>query len=255
MEIDLEKAKKEFLKYAENYDLQDKNILRRLKHSLRVMEISKQIAKGLGLNKEKIELATLIGMLHDIGKFEQHKLYNTHYDEKSFDHGDFGEKILEKDMRKYIETNEYDEIIKKAVKNHNKFKIEYGSNEKEKLFSKIIRDADKLDIFYEAVDMFWKGQEQQIDETIISDKVMKQFKNYETIKREDIEKTSNTINRVISIIAFIYDMNFKPSFEILKKEDYINRILNRFDLKDENTKKSLEEIRKISNKYIEQKIQ
>lgn len=255
MEIDLEKAKKEFLKYAENYDLQDKNILRRLKHSLRVMEISKQIAKGLGLNKEKIELATLIGMLHDIGKFEQHKLYNTHYDEKSFDHGDFGEKILEKDMRKYIETNEYDEIIKKAVKNHNKFKIEDGLNEKEKLFSKIIRDADKLDIFYEAVDMFWKGQEQQIDETIISDKVMKQFKNYETIKREDIEKTSNTINRVISIIAFIYDMNFKPSFEILKKEDYINRILNRFDLKDENTKKSLEEIRKISNKYIEQKIQ
>ena len=255
MGIDLEKAKEEFLKYTESYDLQDENILRRLKHSLRVMEISKQIAKGLGLNKEEIELATLIGMLHDIGKFEQHKLYNTHYDEKSFDHGDYGEKILEKDMRKYIETDEYDEIIKKAVKNHNKFKIEDGLNEKEKLFSKIIRDADKLDIFYEAVEMFWKGKEKQVEETVILDKVIEQFKKHLTIKREDIEKGQNTINNVLSIIAFIYDMNFKPSFEILEKENYINRMLNRFNIKDENTKKSLEEIRKISNKYIEQKIQ
>lgn len=255
MKIDLEKAKEEFLKYTENYDLQDENILKKQRHSLRVMEISKQIAEGLELNKDEIELATLIGLLHDIARFEQRKLYETFHDTKSFDHGDYGEKILEKDMRKYIETDEYDEIIKKAVRNHNKFKIEEGLSEKENLFSKIVRDADKLDIFYEAVDMFWKGQEQQIDETIISDKVMKQFKNYETIKREDIEKTSNTINRVISIIAFIYDMNFKPSFEILEKENYINRMLNRFNIKDENTKKSLEEIRKISNKYIEQKIQ
>ena len=50
-------------------------------------------------------------------------------------------------------------------------------------------------------------------------------------------------------------MNFKPSFEILKKENYINRILDRFNVKDEKTKIELEEIRKISNKYIEQKIQ
>ena len=202
-----------------------------------------------------IELATLIGLLHDIARFEQRKQYETFHDTKSFDHGDYGEIILEKDMRKYIETDEYDEIIKKAVRNHNKFKIEDGLSEKENLFSKIVRDADKLDIFYEAVEMFWKGKEKQVEETVILDKVIEQFKKHLTIKREDIEKEQNTINNVLSIIAFIYDMNFKPSFEILKKENYINRMLNRFNMKYENTKKSLEEIRKISNKYIEQKIQ
>ncbi len=255
MEINLEKAKKEFLRFTENYDLQNKDILRKQKHSLRVMEISKQISNELKLNEEEIQISALIGLLHDIARFEQRKLYETFHDTKSFDHGDYGEKILEKDIRKYIETNQYDKIIKTAVRNHNKFKIEDGLSEKENLFSKIIRDADKLDIFYEAVEMFWKGKEKQIEETVILDKVIEQFKKRLTIKREDIEQGKNTINNVISIIAFIYDMNFKPSFEILKKENYINRILDRFNVKDEKTKIELEEIRKISNKYIEQKIQ
>ena len=255
MKIDLEKAKKEFLKFTENYDLQNKDILRKQKHSLRVMEISKQISNELKLNEEEIQISALIGLLHDIARFEQRKLYETFHDTKSFDHGDYGEKILEKDIRKYIETNQYDKIIKTAVRNHNKFKIEDGLSEKENLFSKIIRDADKLDIFYEAVEMFWKGKEKQIEETVILDKVIEQFKKQLTIKREDIEQGKNTINNVISIIAFIYDMNFKPSFEILKKENYINRILDRFNVKDEKTKIELEEIRKNSNKYIEQKIQ
>ena len=255
MKIDLEKAKKEFLRFTENYDLQNKDIHRKQKHSLRVMEISKQISNELKLNEEEIQISALIGLLHDIARFEQRKLYETFHDTKSFDHGDYGEKILEKDIRKYIETNQYDKIIKTAVRNHNKFKIEDGLSEKENLFSKIIRDADKLDIFYEAVEMFWKGKEKQIEETVILDKVIEQFKKQLTIKREDIEQGKNTINNVISIIAFIYDMNFKPSFEILKKENYINRILDRFNVKDEKTKIELEEIRKISNKYIEQKIQ
>ena len=255
MKIDLEKAKKEFLKFTENYDLRNKDILRKQKHSLRVMEISKQISNELKLNEEEIQISALIGLLQDIARFEQRKLYETFQDTKSFDHGDYGEKILEKDIRKYIETNQYDKIIKTAVRNHNKFKIEDGLSEKENLFSKIIRDADKLDIFYEAVEMFWKGKEKQIEETVILDKVIEQFKKRLTIKREDIEQGKNTINNVISIIAFIYDMNFKPSFEILKKENYINRILDRFNVKDEKTKIELEEIRKISNKYIEQKIQ
>lgn len=255
MEIDLEKAKEEFLKYTENYDLQDEKILGKQKHSLRVMEISKQIAIGLGLNKEEIELATLIGLLHDIARFEQQTQYKTFDDLESFDHGDYGEKILEKDIRKYIETDKYDQIIKKAVRNHNKFKIEDGLNEKEKLFAQIVRDADKLDIFYEAVEMFWKGQEELIENSTIRGEILEQFKSQTQIKREKSKKRETTVNNLLSIIAFIYDMNFKSSFEILKKEDYINKMINRFNMKDEKTKKQLEEVRINSNKYVEQKIQ
>ena len=49
-------------------------------------------------------------------------------------------------IREFVLNNEYDSIIYKAIKNHNKYKIEEGLSEKEKLYSKIIRDADKIDI-------------------------------------------------------------------------------------------------------------
>lgn len=164
MHINLEQAKEEFIKYTEKYDLKNENIERKQLHSLRVMEISRQIAEGLELSQEEIELATLIGLLHDIARFEQYTKYNTFRDLESIDHGDLGAEILKNEIRKYIENKEFDKIIIKAVKNHNKFKIEDGLTTKEELFSKIIRDADKIDIFYESVEIFRKGKEQEVEE-------------------------------------------------------------------------------------------
>ena len=68
MKIDMEKAKEEFIKYTGKFNLQDENIDRKQQHSLRVMKISNQLAKELELNEEQIQLATLIGLLHDIGR-------------------------------------------------------------------------------------------------------------------------------------------------------------------------------------------
>ena len=250
MNIDLEKAKQEFIKYTEKYNLDIENIKAKQIHSLRVMEISKQIAQGIGLSKEEIELATLIGLLHDIARFEQYTQYETYKDLASFDHGDYGAQILEKDIRKYIETNEYDEIIIKAVKNHNKFKIEEGLTEREILFSKIIRDADKMDIFYQSVIRFWKGREQEVNNSVISQDVIDQIQNCSQTKRK-LDETP--IDNIMRVVAFIFDLNFKSSFQILKEEDYINKTLNRYNLKDEYTRQQVEEIRKIANGYIEEK--
>lgn len=255
MEIYLEKAKEEFIKYTSNYDLTNPNIDRKKYHSFRVMEISEKIATNMKLKQENVELATLIGLLHDIARFEQYKNFQTFNDFESFDHGDYGVKILFEDgmIRKFVETNKYDEIIKKAIKNHNKFEIETGLNEIEELFAKIIRDADKIDIIYEGIEIFWKNQEEEINNSVISDKVWDQIKEEQIIKREKGIKLEN-IDSVLSVIAFIYDINFKESFQMLQERNYINLVLNRFDLKDENTKKKIEKIKKNTNEYIEGKI-
>lgn len=254
MKIDLEKAKNEFFKYVENYDLEDENLKRKKFHSLRVMEISNKIANSLKLSQEEIELATLIGLLHDIARFEQYKRYNTFNDLQSIDHGDLGAHILDNDLRKYIETDEYDNIIKRATKNHNKYKIEEGLNSKEEIFTKIIRDADKIDIFFEAYTQFWSGKEKEIEESKISDEVLNEFKSCTTIKRRKNSNYKDSINNVISIIAFIFDIYFEISFQILKEEDYINKILSKYDFKDEKTKNAVEEIRSIVNEYIKKQI-
>ena len=193
-------------------------------------------------------------MLHDIARFEQYTQFKTFSDIDSFDHGDYAIKILESDLRRYVETDEYDNIIKVSIKNHNKYQIEEGLNDRELLYAKIIRDADKLDIFYEAVKMFWVGIEEQINSSSISDNIFVQFKNNRQIKREKNRKKILSVDEVVSVISFIFDMNFKESFEILEEEDYINRILDRFGFNDEKTKTDIEKIRDIANKYVKNNI-
>ena len=252
MSINIENAKDEFLKYTNKFDLNNSRQKAKQQHSLRVMEISKKIAEGLKLSQEEIELATLIGLLHDIARFEQYKQYQTFKDSQSFDHGDYALIILEKDIRKYIETSKYDEIIKKAIINHNKYKIGEGLNEKELLFAKIIRDADKLDILYESAKIFWMGEEYKVEESKISKNILEQFYKKEQVKK-NTEVKLEPIEDIVFIIALIFDINFKTSFEILRREDYINIILNRYNVKDEFSQNALKEVRKIANKYIIEK--
>ena len=254
MKINIEKAKEEFIKYTEKYNLEEPHIKNKQEHSLRVMERAKEIAEKLQLNKEDIELATLIGLLHDIARFEQYTKYKTFVDRKSIDHGNLGAEIIEKEIRKYIETNEYDEIIKKAIKHHNKFAIEEKLTPREELHAKIIRDADKLDIFYEAVNIFNKGQEEEIGKEKISKQMVEQFEKQKPIHKTGQEWEKGILNKNIVIIAFIYDMNYKLSFEILKKEDYINKIIQRYNIQDKYSKEQMEKIKKEANKYIENKI-
>ena len=249
MSINIKKAIMEFLKYTEKYDLEDENIQRKREHSLRVMNISQTIARKLNLSEEEIKLSTLIGLLHDIARFEQYKQYHSYKDSNSFDHGDYALKILNKDMRKYIEQDDFDEIIGKAIKNHNKFLIETELNEKEELFAKIIRDADKIDILYESVELFWKGKEEVVEKSIISQEVFEAIQYNKLIKRQK-GKEYEKIDSVLLIIAFIFDINFNVSFEIIKNENYIDKILNRYNMRDEYTKKAIEEVRKIANNYI-----
>lgn len=251
MNINLEKAKEQFIKYTEIYNLDNERLRKKQLHSLRVMKISKQIAEGLQLSQEEIELAELIGLLHDIARFEQLTKYNTFKDIESIDHGDLGAEILNKDIRKYIEINKYDEIIIKSVKNHNKYKIEEELTEKQKLFSQIVRDADKIDIFYQAVEMFWKDNEAKVEKSKLSKDIAEQFIKLELIKTSESE---TEIDNIIKVIAFIFDINFKSSFKIIKEKDYINKIFNRYNFKDEYTKNKVEEIRKIANEYINKMI-
>lgn len=246
MIVNPEKAKTEFLKYTENYDLTNENIRRKQGHSIRVMNISKQIAVELNLSDDQIQIAALIGLLHDIARFEQYTQYQTYNDNRSFDHGDYGVEILNKDMRKYIKTDKYDKLIKIAIKNHNKFEIEEGLNEEESLFAKIIRDADKIDILYEAVSMFWNGEEKDINNTEISSKVMEKIEERELIKR-DKNKAFCGIDKVMSVLAFIFDINYNPSFKIIKENDYINKIIDRFEFKEK------EKVRNIVLQYLQEK--
>ena len=252
--INIKKAEEEFRKYTKNYNMNESNIERKVRHAFRVEKLCEEIAILLGMNEEKVKLAKLIGLLHDIGRFEQYTRYKTYNDCISIDHGNFAVDILEEDnyVRKYIETDEYDEIIKKAIYNHNKYSIESNLTAKEKIFCKIIRDADKLDIMYEATCEFWKNNIEEIGKQIISPKVLKQFMDKQIVNKRDI---NYDIDRVIVVLAFIYDFNFKDSYKIIKENNYIDKIMDRFNFEKEETKNQMELARKIAKDYLYNQIQ
>ena len=140
----------EFDKYVSNFDLNNKDIKLKYNHSFRVMKLSEKYSKLLNFNGYDIKLASLIGLLHDIGRFKQLQLYNTYKDNNKMDHAIYGSKILfEEGLITNFWDNEEDyEVIKFAIENHNKFIIEETNDERKLKFAKLIRDIDKLDIIY-----------------------------------------------------------------------------------------------------------
>ena len=251
--MDIKIAENEFIKYVNKFDTKNFNIKRKIDHSLRVMAISMKIAESLELDKKEVELATLIGLLHDIGRFEQFTQYGTYNDRKSIDHGELGVEVLNRDnyIRKFIKEDIYDEIIKKSIINHNQFKIEDGLTDKEELSCKIVRDADKLDILYQRTFIIFDEEKEEIENAEIYQEDIKPLLEKRPVNRVKDFKQEKRINHVITDLGFVFDMNFKITFQMLKEKDYINKFLNRYDFKNLQTKEIMKKARNIVNEYIE----
>ena len=141
-----------FLQYAKNYDGNDSGIERKSLHTLRVAKLSKQIAMGLNMPPDDVDLAWFIGILHDIGRFEQGRRYGTFVDSVSVDHAELGADILFRDgLIDSFPTeglkNGWRLLCERTVRCHNKLSLPEDFDERTLTFCRLIRDADKADIF------------------------------------------------------------------------------------------------------------
>ncbi len=250
--IDIEKAKKEFDRYVNNYDMSQYRIESKYKHSYRVMEICGEIATRLGLSEEEIELAKLIGLLHDIGRFDQWAQYGSYNDFKSFSHGEKGAEILKDNdyIRWYIEDDSYDDIILYAVRKHGIFVIDDEvADEKSLLFLKIVRDADKIDIFYEANEIFWPNESdvEAINNSYVSKDYYLQIMKCKPVKSKENE---SALDPIVRFLGFIFDFNFKASKDIIIENDYLNKLYGRFKFKMDNTKMQMGNIKDLCDREI-----
>lgn len=224
--INIDHCIKIFNEYCDKYDMNNPKIKQRYNHTFRVMKISHNIASSLNLSNEEILLSELIGLLHDIGRFYQITTYENISDKKTIDHADYGCEILFNDnlIEKLNIDNKYYEIIKKSIRNHNKVTLENNMNDKELLFSKIIRDADKLDILYLI------GNEDELPKKI--EDVTNTCKNYflegKIIPYHCIESSGD---KVLIYLCYIYDINYKYSFNHIKENSLYEDIYNKLDNK------------------------
>lgn len=228
--INLKHILKEFNSYALDYPNTEK-INVKIKHMLRVMENNTMLAKSLGLSDEEIKLAGAIGILHDIGRFEQVKQYNTFVDKDSFDHAEYSAQLLEDGLiRRFIpDTTEYDQVIINSVRFHSRFKLPETLQGLERMQAQLIRDADKIDIYKQITD--YNAREvfdgpSPLPSDMIDEKVLREFLAGHCIKNSDMK---TKLDDYVRKCALVYDFNFpKQSCELLKKADSINSITNIF---------------------------
>lgn len=243
----------EYLNAEEKNSDSYKNLLRKYNHSLRVMDLAKSIAIDLGLNGELLEFVQVVGLFHDIGRFEQWKRYHTFQDSKSVDHADYSVFVLKNNhlIDKYIKDEKLKNISYKAIKYHNKYKVPSNFSKETKQICNIIREADKIDLLNIISS---KERVVNIGEDAFSEKIMNTIRNKKLILLSD---RTTKADFLASNLAFIFDMNYVESFKLLKEKNYINTIIDVYKemTNNEELKRQLEESRKIISEEIEERIQ
>ncbi len=240
-------AEKEFIKYTDPYQKYGEKILLKIDHTMRVENLCIDIAKSLGLKNDELELSAICGLLHDIGRFEQWRRYQTYNDLKSVDHGDLGAELLRKNdlLNTFIKTNH--NTVLKAVKYHNKYRVPNTLSDRNKLLADITRDADKIDVLY----LFAGGKlENRTHNSAISDSVYQTLLDKKAVRKTDVKTKAD---RIAVCLAFAFDLNSKRAFEIVQKNNYINKLID-IQLKEtsnDELKEQLEELRMHINGYLE----
>lgn len=273
--IDRKKIMDEFAGYTRDYDISDEKIKLKVEHTYRVAGLCDRIARSLGMAEDDIDLAWAIGMLHDIGRFDQVRQYGTFSDADSVDHAHYAAELLfDKGMivdyfgsanpgiYNYIENentcsaglSESLGIIKKAVYNHSAYRIEEGLCEREVLFCNIIRDADKLDIFKVVNDTpledIYSVDKEEIPKAEVTNAVMQALREKHAVLRS-LKKTP--ADYIAAYIALVFELVFPESFYIAKEQGYLDKLLD-FKTDNQVTKQQFKEIREITEEYIKEKI-
>jgi len=149
--MDQKRAIEAFERYAGDYDPSNPMIRDKIVHTFHVAQIARRIAEGV-TRPELVGFAWLLGLLHDIGRFEQVRRYGTFVDGQSVDHAELGADLLFREG--LIDRFPADGLpegwrrtAEAAIRLHNKLTLPEGLDGDDLALCRILRDADKLDIF------------------------------------------------------------------------------------------------------------
>ncbi|MGE5456471.1 MAG: HD domain-containing protein [Ignavibacteriales bacterium] len=208
-----------FKKYVLNFDMNIPEINYKYYHSLRVRDLCKEIAEYLKLTEEETILVKQIGLLHDIGRFEQWKRFKSYHDPDSIDHGDLGVDILfNNNFINEFNINDNLDIIYKAIKYHNKYELPKLDSYTE-LFCNIVRDSDKIDILFLISNNDYNILNNTNDE--VTNINREDFYSGKSISNENVK---NANDHILCVLAFMNHFNFNISKEYVLKNKYLEKI-------------------------------
>ena len=232
----LKSFKKWFLSYVSGFyggdDYVNANIKLKEKHSLRVCEEMQYIVREMELKREQALLAETIALFHDVGRFEQFARYRTYKDHESIDHGLLGIEVLR-------ETNVLDgllrkekQLIRKAIEYHGLKELPSGLDGDCLLHCRLIRDADKLDVYYIVARycrQYRKNPQKFSLELEFPDKPTYTPKVVDDIlngRRTSYSKLRVLNDMRLLQLGWVYDVNFAATLKRIKRRGFLEEIFS-----------------------------
>lgn len=243
-----------FAEYVRNYDPSDEKIKLKIDHTYRVAGLCQRIAESLGLSEPDVDIAWLLGMLHDIGRFEQIRRFGTFNDAQSVDHAEFGADLLFKEglIKKFAEgyyeecelaepENQEDEqiiknnehhnkdtgLLEMAIRQHNKYRVKEDLTERQRMFCDILRDADKVDIFKVNADIpmeiIYDVTTEELKNGIITKEVLESFYKKETVLKS---VRRSAVDHIVGHISLLFELVYKESYRQAKEQGYVYKLLD-----------------------------
>ena len=243
-----------FAEYVRNYDPSDEKIKLKIDHTYRVAGLCQRIAESLGLSEPDVDIAWLLGMLHDIGRFEQIRRFGTFNDAQSVDHAEFGADLLFKEglIRKFAEgyyeecelarsgNEEAERIIKNnehhnkdtgllemAIRQHNKYRVKEDLTERQRMFCDILRDADKVDIFKVNADIpmeiIYDVTTEELKNGVITKEVLESFYKKETVLKS---VRRSAVDHIVGYISLLFELVYKESYRQAREQGYVYKLLD-----------------------------
>ena len=232
-ESDLEHFLGWFSNYTRRFYTQNqedmRNILLKERHTHMVLNNMEKIVQGLSLNTNDTLLARTIAVFHDIGRFSQYAEYKTFKDNESINHALRSRDVLiEEGVLNRLDRNEI-EIILKAIELHNAFTIPSQGDARTELFVKLIRDADKVDIWRVFAEYYSMPASERAsaagmgleDDTSYSTEVIDHIRQGRVVPFA-LVKGINDLK--LMQLSWIFDLNFEPSFRLVKEKGNLHRI-------------------------------
>jgi len=230
---ELDSLKRWFTAYVKSFDTQDnddrRNFALKEEHTHRVCDNITELSRSLSFDEGRTALAETIALFHDVGRFPQYRKYRSFNDRSSTNHAALGAKVLiENNVLANVQLQERDIVIR-AVTLHNVFAVPEGLDPDTLLLLKMVRDADKLDIWRVALDNFALSESERPsavglglpDTPGYSPEVLASVHRREMV----LLSMLTTLNDFKLLqLAWIYDLNFDRSVELVAERGYVDKI-------------------------------
>lgn len=254
--LDYSKARNEFEKYLDGYDRTDDKIKLKIIHTYGVAEQSEKVAHRMGLSEEDVTLARIIALLHDIGRFEQLKQFHS-WDASVMDHAAYGVHVLfdEGLIRRFIDKDTWDAMIRTAIAHHSAYSLDITGDDRTLLHARLIRDADKLDNcrvkLEEPVEVLLDASPGEVGAMEVTPEIARAFFSNKCIL---LSERITKVDYWVSYVAYFYDINFAESLSVIRKENYVSRIIDRIPYTNPQTALTMERMKKYMESYIDSRI-